>query len=73
MNTITNERQDTMPFNDFERRADGVIRGIKHGDFNDEQAIEAQLLIKEMLFEIRRLRNKLVDIRKVLSSEDYLT
>lgn len=56
-----------MPFSDFERRADEVVEGLKRlGQGGD--TLDARLLIKDLLFEIRRLNNKLGDIRRVLDA-----
>lgn len=54
-----------MPFNDFERRADEVLAGFV---WTEEQDIAVRLLIKDLLFEIRSLNHKLVDIRRVLDA-----
>lgn len=59
-----------MPFNEFERRAEELFRGDSTPWSFDED-IQARLLIKDLLFEIRRLRDKLGGIRKILSTEDY--
>lgn len=49
-----------MPFNEFERRADPIL---KTGE------LETRLLIRDMLFAIRRLNNKLRTIRSLCEEE----